>query len=109
MPLQELRERSGRDEAGPHIRSGASTPIRSRQRAITICVARTSAEPERLRLALEHAVLVVEAVEVVGDADRVRRQRLRPAPLDRLRDDAGELGEPLDQLALLRGELLRRS
>ena len=73
-----------------YIRSGASTPTRSRQRAITVCVARQSAEPERLRLALEHAVVVVEAVEVVRDADRVRRDRLRPAPLRRLGDDRRE-------------------
>src|SRR5262249_29382882 len=31
-------------------------------------------EPERALLALEHAVLVVEAMEVVGDPDRVGRQ-----------------------------------
>src|SRR5690348_17769075 len=31
------------------------------------------AQPEGLLLALEHAMLVVEAVEVVGDADRIRR------------------------------------
>src|SRR5690242_9882446 len=36
-------------------------------------------EPERLLLALEHAMLVVEAVEIVGDADRMGRDRLRPA------------------------------
>ena len=37
------------------------------------------AEPERLLLALEHAVLVVEAMEVVGDADRVGGNALRAA------------------------------
>ena len=52
-------------------------------------------------------MLVVEAVEVVGDPDRVVRQRVRPAPLDRLLDDPGELDEPLDQLPLLGGQLLR--
>src|SRR5438128_2603223 len=40
------------------------------------------AEPERLRLAaLEHPVVVVEAVEVVGDVDRVVRELVRAAPL----------------------------
>ena len=47
-------------------------------------------EPERLLLALEHAVLVVEAVEVVGDADRVLRDPLRPALLRRVGDDRRE-------------------
>src|SRR5437868_9873533 len=41
-------------------------------------------EPECLLLALEHAVLVVEAVEVVGDADRIGGNALRPPPLRRL-------------------------
>src|SRR5581483_1787747 len=60
------------------------------------------AEAERLRVAaLEDAVLVVEAVEVVGDVDRVVRQLVRAAPLSRLRHDGGELDEPLDELALL--------
>src|SRR5439155_9574222 len=59
------------------------------------------AEPEGLRVALEHAVAGVEAVEVVGDADRVVRDPLRPAPLGRLGGDIGELGEPFDQIALL--------
>src|SRR2546430_11519035 len=58
------------------------------------------AEPERLLLALEHAVLVVEAVEVVGDADRVRRDRLRPALRGGVRGDGRQLEQPLDQLAL---------
>src|SRR5690349_16879415 len=35
-------------------------------------------EPERLLVALEHAMLVVEAVKVVGHADRILRDRLRP-------------------------------
>ena len=73
--------------------------------AITACVARHEREPEVLRLALEHAVLVVEAVEVVGDANRVGRERVRAAALDGLLDDARELGEALDQLLLLGGEL----
>src|ERR1700688_21677 len=59
------------------------------------------AEPEGLLLALEHAMLVVEAVKVVGDADGVRRDRLRPAMLGRLAQYAGELGEPFDELSLL--------
>ena len=52
-------------------------------------------------LGAEHLVVVVEAVEVVGDADRVVRDRVRAAPLGRLGDDGRELGEPLDQVALL--------
>src|SRR4051794_28618227 len=36
-------------------------------------------QAERFLLALEHAMLVVEAVEVVGDADRIGRDRLRAA------------------------------
>ena len=46
-------------------------------------------------------MLVVEAVEVVRDADRVGRERVRAAPLGRLLDDAGKLGQPLDQVLLL--------
>ena len=88
-----------------YIVSGASTPIKSRQRAITDCVAVHEAEAERLRLGAEHLVVVVEAVEVVGDADRVGRDRVRAAALGRLGDDRGKLGEPLDQVALLGGEL----
>ena len=66
----------------------ASTPTRSRQRAITRLRRAAEAEPERLLLALEHAVLVVEAVEVVGDADRVGGDTLRAALRRRLGDDA---------------------
>src|SRR5579885_59482 len=62
------------------------------------------AEPERLRLVAEDAALVVEAVEVVGEADRVRRQELRTAPRRRLAHRGREVGEPLDQLLLLGGE-----
>ncbi len=47
-------------------------------------------------------MLVVEAVERVGDLDRVVGQRVRATPLGRLGDDGRELGEPLDQFALLR-------
>src|SRR4051812_3933417 len=54
-------------------------------------------EAKRLLVALEHAMLVVEAVEVVRDADRVRRQPLRAALLDSVGDDGGELGEPLHE------------
>src|SRR4051812_12764012 len=61
-------------------------------------------EPESLLLALEHSVLVVEAVEVVGDADRVSRDPLGPPPGDRLRGDPRQLGKPLHELTLLRGE-----
>src|SRR5437879_7108812 len=62
------------------------------------------AEPECLLLALEHAVLVVEAMEVVGDADRVGRDALRAAFRQRVGDDGGQLGEPLHKLPLLRGQ-----
>ena len=41
---------------------------------------RDEAEPERLRHRAEHLVLVVEAVEVVGEPDRVVRERVRGAP-----------------------------
>src|SRR4051794_8351800 len=58
-------------------------------------------EPERLLGRVEHAVMVVEAMEVVGHADRVVRDRLRAAPLGRLARDRGKVGKPLDQIALL--------
>src|SRR5579862_1039794 len=67
----------------------------------------TEREPEGFLLALEHAVLVVEAVEVVGDADRIHRDRLRAAPVRRVAHDLRELGEPLHELALLGRERLR--
>src|SRR3954467_12269872 len=59
------------------------------------------AEPERFLLALEHAVLVVEAVKVVGDSDRVGRNALRSALHERLGYDRRQLGEPLHELAFL--------
>src|SRR5689334_12151461 len=69
----------------------------------------TEAEPERLRLAaLEHAVVVVEAVEVVGELDRVGREGVRAAPLRRRLDDAGEVDDPFDQVPLLLRELAGR-
>src|SRR5204863_5574451 len=52
----------------------------------------------------EHAVLVVEAVELVGDADGVCRDRLRAALLGRVGRDGGQLEQPLHQLPLLAGE-----
>jgi hypothetical protein len=58
-------------------------------------------EAEGLVVALEDAVVVIEAVEVVGDADRVRRQPMRATALGSLDDDGGELGQALDELALL--------
>ena len=51
---------------------------------------------------------MVEAVEVVGQTDRVSRHRLRAAPGRRLGDDVRELGELLDQLLLLGRQLGRR-
>src|SRR5436305_3293154 len=64
---------------------------------------RRAAEPqaESLLLALEDAVLVVEAVEVVRKANRICRDALRPAALGRLARDGRELGEPLHEVALL--------
>src|SRR2546423_15628457 len=53
-------------------------------------------------------MLVVEAVEVVGDADRIDRNRLRPASLRRFRGDAGKLEQALDQLPLLGLQRLTR-
>src|SRR2546425_2233561 len=64
-------------------------------------------QAELLGFALQHPVVVVEAVEVVGDADRVVRQGVRAAPLDGLRDYLRELRQPLDQILFLAGELLR--
>src|SRR5439155_6780618 len=67
------------------------------------------AEAEALRrAALEHPVLVVEAVEVVRELDRVRGQRVRTAARGRRLDGAGEVDDPLDQVALLGSELFRR-
>ena len=58
-------------------------------------------EPEVPLLGLEYAMFVVEAVEVVRNADRVRRNAVRRAPLRRLGDEGRELREPFDQVALL--------
>src|SRR6266540_858003 len=65
------------------------------------------AEPERLRVGLEDAMLVVEAMKVVGDPDRVERDRVGRPSLGRLGRDSGELREPLDQVALLDREVAR--
>src|SRR5947209_915507 len=71
---------------------------------------RRAAEPEaeRLLVALEHAMLVVEAVEVVRQTDRIRRDALRAAALGRLARDGRELGEPLHDVALLGRQRLCR-
>ena len=45
--------------------------------------------------------MVVEAVEVVRDPDRVRRQRVRRPSLGRLGDESGKFEQPLDELPLL--------
>src|SRR5581483_628056 len=66
-------------------------------------------ESERFLLALEDAVLVVEAVEVVGDADRVCRNPLRPPPLGRLAHHRRKLRQPLDELPLFDGERFRKT
>src|SRR3954447_12808020 len=74
-------------------------------------------ETKRLLVALQYAMVVVEAVEVVRNADRVGRQGVGPATLGRLLDDGRKLrapldeqtsGEPLDELALFRSEGARR-
>src|SRR5438445_6143167 len=64
------------------------------------------AQPERFLLALEHTMLVVEAVEVVGDPDRIGRNSLRAALDERVLGDRGQLGEPLHELPLLRRQRL---
>ena len=61
------------------------------------------AQTEGLRVALEHPVLGVEAMEVVGDADRIGRDRVRAAPLGRLGSDPGQLEEAPDQALLVGG------
>ena len=48
------------------------------------------------------AMLVVEAVEVVRDLDRVDRDPLRRAVLRRLAHDRGKLGQPFYERPLLR-------
>ena len=92
-----------------YIRSGASTPTRSRLRAMTSCVAgraRAGKPPPREPM---HAVVVVEAVEVVGEPDGVGRgspaARGAPPPPPTTRR---ELGEPLDQVPLLGCQLACR-
>ena len=52
-------------------------------------------------------MVVVEAMEVVGDPDRVDRNRMRRTPLRCLQHDGRKLGESLDQLPLLRRKLVR--
>ena len=52
-------------------------------------------------------MVVVEAVEVVRDADRVVRDRVRRAARGRLAHDRRELEEPLDEVALLGRERQR--
>src|SRR2546425_13228276 len=64
-------------------------------------------EPERFGLRPDDAMLVVEAVKVVGDPDRIDRDRMRCATLRSLGGDGGELQEPFDQVALLFRELYR--
>src|SRR5438067_8472776 len=59
------------------------------------------AEPECLLLALEHAVLVVEAMEVVGDADRVGGHALGATLHEGVGDDRRQPGAPLHELPLL--------
>src|SRR5205823_6295271 len=66
------------------------------------------AEAEGLRLLAEHAVAVVEAVEVVGEPDRVVGDPLRAAPGRGLAHDRRELGQALDQRPFLRLQRARR-
>ena len=68
---------------------------------MTACVAAHRAEPERLGRVAEHTALVVEAVEVVRQPDRVRRKQLGAAACDRLPHRRRAVGEALDQLLLL--------
>ena len=61
-------------------------------------------EAERLRLGAQHFVVVVEAVEVVRNADRIVRNRVCCPPLGRLGGNPWKLDQPLDEVALLRRE-----
>src|SRR5215831_9642834 len=58
-------------------------------------------QPKGLLVAFEHAVLRVEPVEVVGDADRIDRDRLGPPPFRCFRRVHRKLREALDQVAFL--------
>ncbi len=89
------------------MRSGAATPTRSRQRATTVFVATQRPSRNASFSDPEHLVVVVEAVEVVGDPDRVRRDRVRCAAHGCFGGDCGQLGQPLHQLPLLVGERRR--
>ena len=62
-------------------------------------------QPEGLRLRADDAMLVVEAMEVVGEANRVDRDRVRCPPLRGLCDDERKLEQPLDQVPFLGCEL----
>ena len=53
-------------------------------------------------------MVVVEAVKVVGEPDRIGRDRVRRAALRRLGDDSRELEDPLDEIALLGRQLAGR-
>ena len=97
VPVRNL----GAHVARSYIRSGASTPTRSRQRAMTSCVRAQSARRNALCSDSEHAVVVVEAMEVVRDPDRVDRDRVRRSALRRFRARLRELEQPLHELALL--------
>src|SRR5262245_25342499 len=67
------------------------------------------AESKGLRLAaFEHAVVMVEAMEIVGEVDGVVGELMRGAPLGRLCDDGRELDESFDQGPLLGRQLCRR-
>ena len=85
--------------------SGASTPIRSRQRAVTVLVAVQRLSRKVCLRRADHLVVVVEAVKVVGEPDRVRRNRVRRPPLGRLGDDARELEDPFHEIAFLGRQL----
>ena len=63
---------------------------------------RGPAEPEakRLLVAAENTAVVVEAVEIVGEPDRVDRDRVWRTPFRCLCDERRELGDPLEELAL---------
>src|SRR3989440_1185651 len=57
-------------------------------------------ESELLLVRADDAEVVVEAVEVIGDADGVDRQRVRGAPLRRLDGNRREVRQALEQVAL---------
>ena len=86
-----------------HIVSGADTPSRSSERAMTRCAATDRRDPERLeRLGLraDHAAVAVEGRERLRGLERVGRDPVRRVPVGGLGDLGREGQQLLDQLAL---------